>query len=79
MWYFLFILLWILICPIGVNAENYQPNYSTAGFYALPNTGRTVSSMNLAWRFYKGAQVGAETIDFNDKNWELVSIPHCIE
>lgn len=79
MWYFLFILLWILICPIGVNAENYQPKYSTAGFYALPNTGRTVSSMNLAWRFYKGAQVGAETIDFNDKNWELVSIPHGIE
>lgn len=78
MWYFLFI-LWIFICPIGLRAENYQPKFSTAGFYTLPNTGRTVSSMNLAWRFYKGAQVGAEAIDFDDKDWDLVSIPHGIE
>lgn len=79
MWYFLFILFWTFICPIGLKAENHQPEFSTAGFYTLPNTGRTVSSMNLAWRFYKGAQAGAEAIDFDDKDWNLVSIPHGIE
>ena len=30
------------------------PKFSTAGFYELPNTGRKVYSMNLAWRFIKG-------------------------
>ena len=30
----------------------FQPVYSTAGFYSLPNTGRAVYSMNPAWRFH---------------------------
>lgn len=34
--------------------EDELPAFSTAGFYELPNTGRSVYSMNLAWRFHKG-------------------------
>lgn len=33
----------------GTYADNYQPSYSTAGFYSLSNTGRTIYSMNPAW------------------------------
>lgn len=56
-----------------------QPEYSTAGFFELPNTGRTVYSMNPVWRMYKGHLEGAEQPDFNDKEWNLVSLPDGIE
>lgn len=56
-----------------------QPEYSTAGFFELPNTGRTVYCMNPAWRMYKGHLEGAEQPDFNDKEWDLVSLPDGIE
>ena len=56
-----------------------QPEYSTAGFFELPNTGRTVYSMNPAWRMYKGHLEGAEQPDFNDKEWDLVSLPDGID
>lgn len=79
MWYFIVALLWVFISPSTLKAENRQPEFSTAGFYSLPNTGRTVSSMNLAWRFYKGSLEGAEAVNYDDKNWELVSVPHGIE
>ena len=40
----------VLICLMlagktGTYADNYQPSYSTAGFYSLSNTGRTIYSM----------------------------------
>lgn len=58
----------------------HQPEYSTAGFYELEGTGRTAYSMNPAWRFYKGAvEGGAEKVNFNDKEWSVVSIPDGIE
>lgn len=56
-----------------------QPEYSTAGFFELPNTGRTVYSMNPTWRMYKGHLEGAEQPNFNDKEWNLVSLPDGIE
>ena len=43
-----------------------QPEFSTAGFFRLYNSGREVYSMNPAWRFHKGAVEGAETKEFND-------------
>lgn len=57
----------------------HQPEFSTAGFFRLDNSGRDVYSMNPAWRFHKGAQAGAETKDFNDKDWTVVSLPQGIE
>ena len=45
----------------------HEPEFSTAGFFRLPDTGRDVYSMNPAWRFYKGSVVGAEAKEFDDK------------
>ncbi len=56
-----------------------QPECSTAGFFRLDNSGREVYSMNPAWRFHKGAVEGAETKEFNDKDWTVVSLPDGIE
>lgn len=56
-----------------------QPEFSTAGFFRLDNSGREVYSMNPAWRFHKGAMEGVETKEFNDKDWTVVSLPDGIE
>lgn len=56
-----------------------QPEFSTAGFFRLDNSGREVYSMNPAWRFHKDAMEGAETKEFNDKDWTVVSLPDGIE
>ena len=56
-----------------------QPEFSTAGFFRLDNSGREVYSMNPAWRFHKGAVEGAETKESNDKDWTVVSLPDGIE
>lgn len=57
-----------------------QPQFSTAGFYELPNTGREVYSMNQAWRFFKGDVKGNPAdVAYNDSAWEIVSIPHGLE
>ena len=37
---------------------------------------RRVENFNRDWRFAKGAQVGAETEDFDDSAWEKVRLPH---
>ena len=55
------------------------PEYSTAGFYALPDTGRTVYSMNPAWKRLKGAAAGAEAVGFDDSAWATVSLPDGLE
>ena len=75
-WTFIFFLL--IFFPLTLWG-NRQPSYSTAGFYVLPETGRNVYSMNPAWRFHKGNAEGAERTDFNDKDWEIVSLPDGIE
>ncbi|WP_455590711.1 glycoside hydrolase family 2 TIM barrel-domain containing protein [Bacteroides sp.] len=74
---FIFLTLLLPLCLQA--AETRQPEFSTAGFFRLENSGREVYSMNPAWRFYKGALNGAEAIAFNDKDWAVVSLPHGIE
>lgn len=65
----------LLLLPLCAQAA-HQPEFSTAGFFELANSGREVFSMNPAWRFYKGALNGAEAKDFNDREWTVVSLPH---
>ena len=72
-------LLLTLVVSTKAKADEYQPTYSTAGFYALPNTGRTVYTMNPDWKFHKGESNGAEIPTFDDSNWETVSLPNGIE
>lgn len=72
----LFLLLSFLALTLGAQR---QPEFSTAGFFQLPNSGREVFSMNPAWRFCKGPQRGAELRDFDDAAWDVVSLPHGID
>lgn len=68
---FLLLLLWLWMIPAEAA---YQPQYSVAGFYPLDDTGRTVYSMNPAWRFHKGSAPEAY-------RWILKTVPgkwfHC--
>ena len=69
-----------LMLLIGIYAEaGHQPEFSTAGFFQLPNSGREVFSMNPAWRFHKGELADAEKPDFDDSQWAVVSLPHGID
>ncbi|RPI28881.1 MAG: DUF4982 domain-containing protein [Acidobacteria bacterium] len=36
----------------------------------------TVENFNRDWKFSKGAQTGAEAVDFDDKSWAPVRLPH---
>lgn len=67
-----------LLFPLCLQAGR-QPEFSTAGFFRLENSGREVFSMNPAWRFLKGAQAGAEATGFDDREWTVVSLPHGLE
>ncbi len=54
--------------------------YSVAGFWELEGSPRTVSSMNPAWKFFKGeVKGGASAIDFDDSTWEVVGLPATVE
>src|SRR5664280_3815065 len=44
--------------------------------FAADSAPRRVENFNRDWRFAKGAQAGAEAIDFNDSAWLLVRLPH---
>lgn len=74
-----FILISLLLIPCCSVQASHQPEFSTAGFFQLPNSGREVFSMNPAWRFYKGTVAGAEATNFNDAEWTVVSLPNGIE
>ena len=56
----------LLLLSLFFMGYAHEPEFSTAGFFRLPDTGRDVYSMNPAWRFHKGAMEGAETKEFND-------------
>ncbi|WP_204378431.1 glycoside hydrolase family 2 protein [Agaribacterium haliotis] len=60
-------------------AAEYQPKFSSAGFYELADSGREVYSLNPQWRFYKGELSGAEAPGLDDSRWPLVNLPHGIE
>jgi len=75
----LYYLIALLLFPLCKVQATHQPEFSTAGFYQLANSGRDVFSMNPAWRLHKGAAPGAEAIHFDDWNWEVVSLPNGIE
>lgn len=68
----------LIILHTGITFA-YEPEFSTAGFFSLEGTGRKVFSMNPAWRFHKGDAQGAEAKDYDDNNWQVVSLPNGIE
>lgn len=73
----LLLALALSLCKVAL--ADGASRFSTAGFYELPQSGRTVHSMNPAWRFCKGAAKGAEAVAFDDSHWSVVSLPHGLE
>lgn len=71
--------LTFLLLAIFFSSQARVTSFSTAGFYELKQTGREVYNMNIGWRFCKGSQTDASTVDFDDSAWELVSVPHGLE
>jgi beta-galactosidase len=60
-------------------SATYKPQFSVAGFYPLEGTGRSAYSMNIAWRFVKTDVPNAQTTNFDDSKWDVVSLPHGLE
>ena len=73
------ILLFALLAPFANARAEYQPQFSTAGFYAIDDSPREVFSMNPAWRYHKGEVANAEAVTFDDSKWSVVSLPHGTE
>ncbi len=76
-----FIKLYILVVFLFLSGLFLQasPRFSVAGFYPLENTGREVFSMNPGWKFHKGDIAHASDKNFNDKGWQIVSLPNGME
>lgn len=55
------------------------PAFSTAGFFAVPDSPRRVLNFNPGWRFLKADAPGAEREDFDDAAWEAAAMPHGLE
>ncbi len=78
----LYIILFVCVCVYNVhfvNASNYQPDFSIAGFFNLKDSGREVFNFNVGWRFHKGDIQGAENTTFDDSKWDVVSTPHTVQ
>ncbi|MBI9065527.1 MAG: hypothetical protein JEZ14_26310 [Marinilabiliaceae bacterium] len=69
------ILLFLSVLTCGNVWANHQPGFSTAGFYQLANTGRTVYSMNVAWRFHKGKAENAFGLTLTTANGMWLHCP----
>ncbi|MEO7444453.1 MAG: glycoside hydrolase family 2 TIM barrel-domain containing protein [Ferruginibacter sp.] len=44
--------------------------------FAQSTNGRTIFSINDGWKFLPGGAAYAETVKFNDEQWQKVSLPH---
>ena len=55
------------------------PAFSTAGFFAVGSSPRTVQNFGPGWRFKKAAAPGAESPAFDDSAWEAANLPHGLE
>lgn len=77
---FLYIFSLWLLCAVQPFSElQAKGEFSTAGFYELPQSGRSVYNMNVAWRFYKGDVENAERPETPDQTWRVTSLPDGIE
>ena len=68
------VLLFYLFTFLPFNAQT-----SVAGLFPLENSGRLVWNFNSGWRFHLGDATGAETTDFDDQSWQVVTTPHTVQ
>jgi beta-galactosidase len=65
---------WLVAWQMGALADT-----SVAGFFPIADQGRQVWNFNPEWRFHLGDAAGAEKVDFDDSQWEVVSTPHSVK
>ncbi|MCL3781855.1 glycoside hydrolase family 2 protein [Prolixibacteraceae bacterium JC049] len=70
------VILMLILC-LGSSAK--KVTFSTAGYYQIEESGRTVKSFNPGWKFKKGDVQLPVTLNYNDSDWEVVNLPHGIE
>ncbi len=75
----IFLLVFLLTAVSGGGAQNTLPEYSTAGFFEVKNSGRKAYNFNVGWRFIKGDVEYAQEMNFDDASWEVVNAPHGLE
>jgi beta-galactosidase len=71
-------LLIVLLSFVGLSACA-QSETSVAGLFGIKDCGRLVWNFNPEWRFHLGDVQGAEKVDFDDSEWDVVSTPHCVK
>jgi len=75
--------IWLCLCLLTLASvktfAQQEVKFSTAGFYAVPNSGRELYNFNVGWRFYRDQVAGAEKKVCDDKNWDIVSLPHTVQ
>ncbi len=54
-------------------------SFSVAGLYPIDGSGRQIYNFNNGWRFLRGDSKNAETKQFDDSGWEVVSTPHTVQ
>lgn len=75
----IFISLFSLFLSLTSFSINNQPEISVAGFFDLNNSGRKVYNFNVGWKFHRGNINNAESIDFDDSQWDVISTPHTVQ
>ncbi len=74
----LFAVAVLLACTMPTAAANYDDT-SVAELFPIASQGRKVYNFNPNWRFHLGDAQGAERVDYDDSNWEVVNTPHCVK
>jgi len=72
-----YIIAFFVVSLTDVQADN--PEVSVAGFFALGESGRVQYNFNPGWRFFKGDVENGESVNLDDSDWEIVSVPHAVE
>ena len=73
------ILCCLLTLNMGLFAEEYRPEFSTAGFFQTDASVREAVNFNVGWRFIKSDVPGAEAADYSDADWAVVNLPDGLE
>lgn len=73
------IALCMLAFSMCVKAEQFRPEFSTAGFFQTDASVREAVNFNVGWRFFKGDISGAEAAGFPDRDWAVVNLPDGME
>ena len=65
-----------MICLLAMAVSGSFAADSVAGLFPLEGSGRVIYNFNQGWRFYRGDVQGAEALNFDDRQWEVVCAPH---